>query len=162
MKFSVLTMMVVAFFSQSAIAATVVEKKAMRQAEAKINAAAEQTKAACGNAEIKINVDWEQFNSMVSANDKALQEHRYQKQWVLSHAGDRNAAALESMQAICKDDADYKEAIAEITNVTIAPKPNFSDSDSSFKLDGTTLIIESGHRMNRSASDFTKDIKRLF
>ena len=162
MKLKLLTVMAVTLFSQSALAATVVEKKAMRQAEAKIIAAAEQTKAACGNAELNISVDWEQFSTMVSANEKALQEHRYQNQWVLSHAGDRNAAALESMKIICEDDVDYKEVLAEITSISIVAKPNFSDYDSSFKLDDTTLVIESGHRMNRSASDFTKAIKKLF
>lgn len=162
MKTKLLTAVLVGLFCQSALAASVVEKKAMRAAEAQIVAAADQTKAICGNAELAVKVNWEQFDSMINANEQALLGHKYQNQWVLSHAGERNAAVLEAMQGICQDDADYKEALAEITAINITAKPNFSDSDSSFKLDGTVLMVESGHRMNRSADDFTKAIKALF
>lgn len=162
MKLKLMTVILAGLVSQSVMASTVVERKAMREAEAKIVEAAEQTKATCGNAELAVSVNWDEYRSMISANEKVLQDNRYQGQWVLSHTADRNASVFEALSNICNDDEDYKEVIAELSAVIITPKPAFTDSDSSFKLDGTTLVIESGHRMNRSASDFVRPIKQLF
>lgn len=162
MKLKLITLILAGLVSQAVMASTVVERKAMREAEAKIIEAAQQTKATCGNAELAVSVSWDDFQSMIAANEQVLQDNRYQGQWVLSHTADRNMSVFEALSSICKDDADYKEVIAELSAVVIKPKPKFTDSESSFKLEGSTLLIESGHRMNRSAADFVRPIKQLF
>lgn len=162
MKLKLTTIILAGLITPSVLASTVVERKAMREAEAKIVEAAEKTKATCGNTELAVSVNWDEYRTMINANEKVLQDNRYQGQWVLSHTADRNVSMLEALSSICNEDEDYKEVIAELNTVVIKPKSEFTDSDSTFKLEGSTLVVESGHRMNRSASDFVRPIKQLF
>ena len=134
----------------------------MRAADTKVAEQLANTKQACGNTHLNVTIDWEQFNKMVADNKKVLEEKRYQKQWVLSHAGERTTSVLEALGQICNDDADYKEEIAKLTSIKVQPLPKLTDYRSSFKLDGTSIQVASGHYMTRSASDYTRPLKELF
>lgn len=142
--------------------AAVIDKKAIRAADANIAEQVVIMKSDCGNAALEVNVVWDDVKGMIKENKEALKSDNYKGVWVLSHTGERTVAALEAMSKICKDDADYKEELAKITNITVKPKAKFDDSKSAFSFDETTITIESGHRMTRSASDFVTPIKNLF
>lgn len=161
MKPTLITAIVLATLSTGAVAG-VKEKKAMRAADAKVAEQIVTTKQACGNTQLDVTIDWEKFNIMIAENETTLKEKRYQEQWVLSHAGDRTASVIEALGKICNSDADYKEELAKLTKVVVHPLPKFSDYRSSFKLDGTTIQVASGHYMTRNADDYTKPIKALF
>jgi len=142
--------------------AAVIDKKAIRAADANIAEQVVIMKSDCGNSALNVNVVWDDVKGMIKANKEALKSDNYKGVWVLSHIGERTVAALEAMSKICKDDADYKEELAKVTNITVKPKAKFDDSKSAFSLDDSTITIESGHRMTRSASDFITPIKDLF
>ncbi|MBV1910027.1 MAG: hypothetical protein KUG78_12040 [Kangiellaceae bacterium] len=147
--------------------AGVKDKKAIRAADAAITAAAANTQAACGNKTLAVTVNWDQFKTMFSSNAAELKKRNEKLVWVLSHAGQRTVASLESMAKICNDDPDYKEEIANVSVIYVDSQPKYNDYRSAFSLaeikDGSTAItIKSGHSMTRSASDFTARIKALY
>jgi hypothetical protein len=142
--------------------AAVVDKKAIRTADANIAEQVAIMKSDCGNTSIEVNVVWDDVKGMIKTNKDALKSDNYKGAWVLSHTGERTVSVLEAMSKICKDDADYKEELAKVTNIVVKPKAKFSDSKNAFSFDETTINIESGHRMTRSAADFIQSIKSLF
>lgn len=161
MKYTLLTSVLLATLSTTAVAG-VKDKKAIRAADAKVAEQVIKTQKDCGIAKLDVVIAWDKFKKMAADNKAVFEEKRYQKQWLMSHAGDRTASVLEAMGQICKDDADYKEEIALLTNIVVEPQAKLSDYRSSFVLDGTTIKVTSGHYMTRRASDYTKPIKALY
>ncbi len=142
--------------------AGVAETKAKRGADEVILQAASKVQQACGNAELTVTVSWDEFDSMLAANKTQLAEKQYQDAWVLNHTGERTSALLESMAAICSDDADYQAEIAKLTSVVVVPKGDFADTKTDLALADNSLTVQSGHYMRRTASDFTDRIKALY
>lgn len=142
--------------------AGVKDKKAMKAADAGIITEVEKVKAACGNTALEVAVSWDAYAAMIKANEATLTENREQTQWVYAQGGQRTISVLESLAKICSEDEDYKEEIANLTKVVVTPQPNYGDYKSEFTLDGTVLHAKTGHRMTRSASDFTKRLKALY
>lgn len=142
--------------------AGVKEKKAQRSADEKISAAAESMKSACGNAQLAVNVDWSAVDAAAEQNADIIKEKDMRLDWVYIQLGDRTASTMEALSKICSDDADYKAAIAEISNIEVQPKPKFDDYKSAFSLDGSTLNVENGWYMTRNASDFRARLINLF
>ncbi|MBV0931745.1 hypothetical protein [Marinobacterium weihaiense] len=142
--------------------AGVKEKKAQRAAEENISTAVESMKSACGNAELSVNVDWAGVDGAAEQNADIIKDKGMRLDWVYAQLGDRTAASMEALGKICSDDADYKAAIAEISMIQVQPKPKFDDYKSAFSLDGSTLTIENGWYMTRTASDFRARLINLF
>lgn len=148
--------------SHSAVAATVIERKAMKQVEANLNEQVAATKDACGNEALELEINWDTFGEMISENQSELESERYESEWVYGHVADRNGAALQAMANICENDEDYREVIAEVANIVIEPQPDFGNTESEFALDDSALVITSGHKVSRQPSDFEDPIKSLF
>ncbi|MCK7544946.1 hypothetical protein MLC59_12315 [Marinobacter bryozoorum] len=162
MKKEIAIVALAALASHTATAATVVEKKAMKQVESTLSEQVASTASACGNEALELEVKWDAYGEMITENQGKLESNKYKSQWVYGHVGDRNSAALEAMANICNSDEDYKEVIAELTQVVIEPQQDFDNAESEFSVDGSTLLITSGHQMSRQASDFERPIKSLF
>lgn len=161
MKKTILAIAATSLLSTTAMAG-VAEKKAIRSASANIVAQAAKTQLECGNETFDVSVDWDNVNTMIKNNKDALKSDNYKGVWVIGHTGERTVAALKAMSKICKDDADYKEEIANVTNVMVTAKAKFGDSKSTFSIEETTINVESGHRMTRNQSNFINPIKALF
>lgn len=161
MKKKILSVFLCAAVATSAHAG-VKEKKAMRAGDEAIAAATEAMKSACGNTALEVSIDWDAYNAMVESNTDLIAKGSDKAEWVLGHGGERAANSLKALAKICADDADYKEEIATLTAVKFTPKAKYDDYQSEFKLDGTTLMVESGHRMSRSASDFVRKIMEIY
>ena len=161
MKKKIMIGLVAAAIATSAQAG-VAEKKAKRAAEEAISQAVEETKTACGNAELKVSVSWDQIETVAANNAEKMKSKNYESKWLYASIGERTVATLESLGGICKSDADYKEEIAKVNNLVITAKDDFSDYKSTYTLDGTIIKAETGHYMSRSASDFTGRLKGLF
>lgn len=148
----------------TSVSAGIKEKKMMRSVDENITAEIAKTKAACGNAELNVNVSWDKFTAMITANAEKIKKNRDKPVWVLSQAGKRTVSTLEALAQICNKDADYKEEMAKITTIIVEPKEDFLDYYSAYSLnaDSTELTALSGHRMTRSASDFKKRLKELY
>jgi len=146
----------------STATAGVKDKKAIRAAEANITAAVTKTIAACGNDALEVNVSWDDYKSMIASNKDAIAKKRYKSQWVISQGGDRAVSTLDALAKICASDADYKEEIANLTNIAVNPKADFSDTKSEFLIDGQVLTTNAGHYATRKASDFVKKIKAVY
>ncbi|MCE2593862.1 hypothetical protein K6Y31_03430 [Motilimonas cestriensis] len=142
--------------------AGVAETKAKRGADEVISQSANKMQQACGNTALTVTVNWDEFDSMLAANKAQLAEKKYQDAWVLNHAGERTSALLDSIAAICNDDADYQAEIAKLTAVVVMPKGDFADTKTDLALADTSLTVQSGHYMRRTASDFTARIKALY
>jgi hypothetical protein len=99
---------------------------------------------------------------MIESNAEVISKNSDKPEWVLSHGGERAANSLKALAKICADDADYKEEIATLTAVKFLPKEKYDDYKSEFSLNDTTLMVASGHRMSRSASDFIRKIKGIY
>jgi hypothetical protein len=162
MKKTLLVIATTSLFIATTATAAVVDKKAIRAADANIAKQVAVMKSDCGNTSLEVNVVWDDVKGMIKTNKDALKSDNYKGVWVLSHTGERTVAALEAMSKICKDDADYKEELAKVTKVIVKPKDKFDDAKSAFSFDENTINIKSGHRMTRSASDFVTPIKDLF
>ncbi|MBA4501814.1 hypothetical protein [Marinobacterium marinum] len=156
-----LALICVATFAVNAHAG-VKEKKAQRAAEENIAAAIVDTKAACGNAQLDVKVAWDEVDAMAADNEAIIQQKGMTLPQIYDGLGKRTQATLESLTKICQDDADYKAAIAEMTNVEVKTKPKYDDYRSAFTLNGTTLVIENGWYMTRSASDFRSRLMDLY
>ncbi|MGO3345657.1 MAG: hypothetical protein ACTIM4_11010 [Marinomonas sp.] len=161
MKKVLLSTLVISLLSTTAYA-SVKDKKAMKAADAHITTEIVKVKAACGNPSLDVKVNWDAYEKMISANTDKLAKDNYKSEWVLSHSGQRTVATLEAMAKICKSDADYKEELAKVSKIEVAPKADFKDSKNVFSLKGSTMTVEAGHKMTRKADDFVKPIKALF
>ncbi|GAA0819200.1 hypothetical protein KO495_04785 [Colwellia sp. D2M02] len=161
MKKTLLTAAICTLLATTAHAG-VKDKKAIKAAEAGIATEIAKVKTACGNAALEVNVSWDEYKAMIKANEAVLKENREQTQWIYAQGGQRTISTLESLAKICADDEDYKEEIANLTKVIVTPKAEYKDYKSEFTLDGTVLHAKTGHRMTRSASDFTKRLKALY
>lgn len=146
----------------SGVYAGVAEKKARQASEEKIASALASTKSACGNASLDVVVAWDQVEAVIEKNAALIAEKSSKSEWVISEVGDRTSATLEALKKICDDDADYKEEIAKLTKVSVTPKEKYDDTASAFAVEGTTLNVQNGFYMSRSASDFVGPIQALF
>lgn len=99
---------------------------------------------------------------MIKDNAEALKKDRSQPQWVYTQGGQRTVSTLKAMEKICAEDQDYKEEIANLTEITVTSKSSYSDYKSKLTLNGTILNIDTGHRMTRRPADFIKPIKELY
>lgn len=142
--------------------AGVKEKKALRAANENIAAAATQMQTACGNAQLEVKVDWNAVDAMAEQNSEIIKSKGVRLEWVYTQLGDRTVSTMEALGKICADDADYKDAIAEISSIQVQPKAKYDDYKSAFTLQGTTLSIDNGWYMTRSASDFRTRLLNLF
>lgn len=142
--------------------AGVKEKKALRAANENITAAAANMKTACENTQLDVSVDWEAVDAMAQQNADTIKDKGMRLEWIYTQLGDRTVSTMEALGKICNDDADYKEAIAEISSIQVHPKPQYDDYKSAFSLEDTTLTIENGWYMTRSASDFRSRLLDLF
>lgn len=142
--------------------ASIAEKKAIRAADADVAAATEKTQSACGNTELSVNHNWDQFRTMADNNAEIIKDKDYKMEWIIGQSAERTVATLDALANICNDDADYKEVIAELTAIEVTPKESFEDFKSAFSLDGNTLNVETGYYMSRSASDFVDRLKALY
>tara|TARA_B100001059_G_C17801183_1_gene566290 strand:- start:276 stop:761 length:486 start_codon:yes stop_codon:yes gene_type:complete len=161
MKQQILAGLIITLFSTASYA-SIKDKKAMRAVDENIATEAAKVKTSCGNPALDVKVNWDEFKTMITKNTEKLANDRYKSQWVISHAGQRTVSVLEAVAGICKDDADYKEELAKLSKILVTPKADFTDSASEFTLDSNVLSVKSGHKMNRSASDFMKKIKALY
>jgi len=161
MKKLILMTVIASAISTSAVA-SVKEKKAMRSVDESIVKAIVKVKSACGNPALDVNVSWKDFKQMIKANKEALKSDNYKSEWVISHAGERSISTLEALSKICKEDADYKEEIANVTKIVVKPKAKFEDTKSAFSIEGTVITVESGHSMTRNLFDFIKPLKSIF
>ncbi len=151
----------------TALAATntyagVAETKAKNSAEQSIAEVVTKTKAACGNAALDVTVAWDQVEAVTEKNAELIQKKNSQPSYVIGEIANRATAALEALEKICSEDADYKAEIAKLNKVEVTPKQSYDDYSTSFALQGAALQIESGFYMTRTASDFVKDIKAVF
>ncbi|MBR9830219.1 MAG: hypothetical protein GYB41_16550 [Oceanospirillales bacterium] len=142
--------------------AGVQEKKALRAAEQNIATAITDLKSACGNPQLEASIAWDAVDEMATKNADIIQEKGIRPAWIYTQLSDRTVATAEALSTICKDDADYKEAIAEMTHIVVEPKEKYDDYKSEFSLDGTTLTITNGWYMTRSASDFRTRLLDLY
>lgn len=161
MKQKILSGLVITLLSTTSYAA-IKDKKAMKAADAAITAEIVNVKAACGNPTLEVQVKWDEYETMISANEAAIVSERYRSEWVISHSGVRTVTTLEALSKICKDDADYKEEIAQLTQIQVVPKEALKDTNNDFSLNDTILIVKTGHLNQRSVSDFSKKIKALY
>ncbi len=146
----------------SGVNAGVAETKAMRSADTAIAESVTKTKAACGNAALEVNVAWDQVEAVTEKNAELITKKNSKPAYVISEIGGRTAAALEALQKICTEDADYKDAISKMSKVEVTPKDSYDDYVTEFALEGDTLKITNGFYMTRTASDFMKRIKELY
>lgn len=142
--------------------AGVAEKKAQQAANDKIASTLSSMKTACGNSSIDVVVAWDQVDAMITKNSALIAEKNSKAEWIYAEVGDRTSATLEALGKICTDDADYKEEIAKLTKVSVTPKEKYDDTASAFALEGTTLNVQNGFYMSRSASDFVEPLKALY
>ncbi|GAA0685187.1 hypothetical protein GCM10009104_08420 [Marinobacterium maritimum] len=142
--------------------AGVKEKKALRAADEKVAAAATQMQTACGNGQLEVKIDWNAVDAMAEQNSEIIKSKGMRLEWVYTQLGDRTVSTMEALGKICADDTDYKGAIAEISIIQVQPKPKYDDYKSVFSLEGTTLSIDNGWYMTRSASDFRTRLLNLF
>lgn len=142
--------------------AGVAEKKAMRHADEMLAAEVQKIQTACGNEALSIEVSWDEVKDSIAANADLLKDKRMDGKAVINEMANRTVSTLESLAKICADDADYKEEIANLTNIVIKAKDDFSDYKSEFTLEGTTLTTLNGHYMTRSRDDFTNRLKALY
>ncbi len=140
----------------------VLEIKAVRMTEQQINEQVAKTQVDCGNAELTVKVDWKKFASMINENEEKLKESSYQAHWVLTHAATRTVSVLETLSKLAQSDSAYKEELAQLTDIIVHPKIDFTDADSEFLLEATTLTVLSGHKMTRDSNDFMPAIKSLY
>lgn len=148
--------------STSVAFAGVAEKKAINASNEAIKAEVNNTQAACGNAQLETNLDWDAFKSMADNNAEKLKKNNYKTEWVIGHAGERTVAVLQAMARICDEDADYKEELAKLTTISVTPKGDLEDYKSEFSVFETTFNINSGHLMTRSFTDFIDPVKAVF
>ena len=161
MKNKIVLGLFIAAISSTATAG-VKEKKAIKAAEANITAAVSKTIAACGNSDLEVNVSWDDYKDMIKSNKDAIAKKRYKSQWVISQGGDRTVSTLDALAKICAADADYKEEIANLSEIIVKPKADFSDTSSDFSIDDEVLITNAGHYATRKANDFVKKIKAVY
>lgn len=138
------------------------EKKVTRAVDEKIAEQLAKVHAASGNSALEVVVDWTAYQTMIGENTKALEEDNYNTEWVLDHAGQRTVSTLEAVVEICETDADYKDEIAELTQIKIVPKAEFGDAESTFSKEGSVVTVATGHRMSRNSSNFIGPFKDLF
>jgi|SRR5690554_81565 len=162
MKKALLSVLLLSLSATAAHASSVAEKKAIRSADTDVAAAVEKTQEACGNEALSVNHNWDQFSTMAENNAEMIADKDYKMEWIIGQSGERTVATLEALAKICSDDEDYREVIAELSAVEVTPKESFDDYQSAFSLDGTTLKVETGYYMSRSASDFVERIKALY
>ncbi len=142
--------------------AGVAEKKAQREADEAVTKATETMKTTCGNANLKTSIAWDQIDTVANKNaDKMKAKNHDLKQSYIA-VGKRTVSTLEALTKICKDDADYKAEIAKVAEVKVTVKEDFSDYKSAFALEGTSINVQTGHYMARSASDFMIRLKKIF
>lgn len=146
----------------STATAGVKDKKAIRAAEANITTAITKTIAACGNDDLEVNVAWDDYKDMIKSNKDAIAKKRYKSEWVISQAGDRTVSTLGALAKICASDTDYKEEIANLTEIIVKPKADFTDTSSDFSVDDDLLLTNAGHYTTRKANDFVKKIKAVY
>lgn len=127
--------------------AGVADKKAMKNSESRAAGEIENMQKICGNTSLAISFSWDKYEKMISANTEEIKKQSYKSEWVYGKAGDRAWTVLSSLKTICRDDADYKEAIAQISNIVVNPKEKLSDAKSSYSVsdDGKTITMELGH-----------------
>jgi len=157
-----ITFVFLASLLASSVSAGVAEKKARQAAEEGIASAQASMKSACGNANVEVVIAWDQVDAMITKNSALIAEKNSKSEWIYAEVGDRTKATLEALGKICAEDADYKEEIAKLTKVSVTPKEKYDDVDSVFALDGTTLNVQNGFYMSRSASDFVGPLKALY
>ncbi|MFT7681523.1 MAG: hypothetical protein ACI935_000990 [Moritella dasanensis] len=161
MKNKIVLGLLIASVSVTATAG-VKDKKAILAAETNIKAAITKTIAACGNDDLEVNVAWDEYKDMIKANKDAITKKRYKSEWVISQGGDRTVSTLDALTKICASDADYKEEIANLNEIIVKPKADFSDTSSDFSIDDEALITNAGHYTTRKAGDFVKKIKAVY
>lgn len=161
MKQKIIAGLIITLLSSTAYS-SIKDKKAMRGADASIAAEILKVKAACGNPALEVKVNWDEYKTMIAANEEVIASERYKSEWVISHSGLRTVTTLEALSEICKDDADYKEEIALLTQISVLPKADLKDTNNEFSLKGNTLTVKTGHRNIRSVSDFSKKIKAVY
>ncbi len=142
--------------------AGVKEQKAQRAADERISTAATNMKTVCGNAQLTVNVDWNAVDTTAEQNADIIKDQGMRLDWIYTQLGDRTVSTMEALSKICKDDADYKAAISNISDIHVQPKPKFDDYKSAFSLEGNTLTVENGWYMTRNASDFHARLINLF
>lgn len=161
MKLKIIALLVIQLTASYAYAG-VKDKKAIRGADEVLIENAAKTQAACGNAVLEISSDWASFETMIESNASVLADKKYQTQWIYSQAGERNAAVLEAFAKVCTEDADYKEEIANLSQVIFVSKADFSDTWSDLSLEDNTLTVNVGHYMTRRSDDYISKIKALY
>lgn len=142
--------------------ASVAEKKATRAAEEAAGQAAKATQQACGNTALAVNFNWTALAETAKNSEAFMTDKKLEMAHLINDMGARTTATLESLANICEKDADYKEEIAKLTQVTVNPKADGGDFKSEFKLKDTSLEIASGFFMTRTPSDFTSRLKELY
>ena len=76
MKQKIIAGLIIAVFSTSALA-SIKDKKAMRAADASIAEETAKVIASCGNTELDVTVNWEDYNKMLAANEATLADNKY-------------------------------------------------------------------------------------
>jgi len=142
--------------------AGVAEKKARRAAEEKVAAEVVALKSNCGNADLQVQFDWDALDTMMEAEKAKIEKRSDKNQWVIEKLAKRTANVIKSLSQICANDADYKEEIAKLTTLQITPKASYEDFKSVFTLSDTSITVETGHVMDRSAGDFEARLLALF
>ena len=165
MKLTLTTLLVTSVLAGNLYAGGIQNKKAMRASDAKVAKSLETAKTACGNKNLKVDMNWDAFKKYVKDDKvaKAIKKGGDKEVFVFSYAGERGAAILGGLANLCKD-KDYKEEISKVETVKIIPTADFMSSTSVFKLadSGKTIEATPTLRMSRNASDFARKLKKLW
>lgn len=165
MRLKLSLLLLTSIFASQLYAGSVKNKKAMRASDEKVAKSVEETKTACGNKALKVDMNWDAYNKFIGDEKtaKIITKSGDKTIFIFGYAGERGAATLGGLALLCKD-KDYKGEISKVEKIKMIPNPDFMSNKSIFKLTdgGKTIEATPTHRMTRSASDFATELKKLW
>lgn len=136
----------------------------MRKAEEESTEAVALVKSACGNTDLSVSYQWDEFDGFIAANNTVIAEKGDKPAFVYAYANRNLLVVLEVLGKLCGD-PDYKEELAKLTTIKVSPNAAFDNNDSSFELsengDAFSVNIIS-NAYSRSADDFKRDIVNVW
>lgn len=95
-------------------------KKAVTDANKRIELAKNRAQTACGNAKLNFSINWSDWNRFHLKPQKHRETIRYVGSLISNDL-------FGLMKTFCQDAPLFKKVITKITQVTVVPKPDFED-----------------------------------
>lgn len=153
MKLNLLAILLLATVSTGALANSVEEKKAIAASDAKAATDGAAIKAACGNADLKITIDWASYEALPLENGNT-------KENIFSQPARLTEKLAADFATICAD-KDYKAEVAKLTEIKLVPNNTHDPHWTNFKHEGTVMTVAFNQIYNIGDYDI-KAIKDTF